>query len=98
MQQQLKDQAEVIKRLEQRVRELECNLDEEIKGYAAAAKFIGVSVSTLEKLVRRCLISYKKEGKAVSFSRKDLVAYKSDRRIKPIRAHISAEQEINHNC
>ncbi|PRY09023.1 excisionase family DNA binding protein [Pontibacter ummariensis] len=57
------------------------DIDDEIKGYERAARFIGVSISTLERLVRQKRIPYKKDGKAVSFSRKELFEYKRRRRI-----------------
>lgn len=81
--QQIQEQAELIMKLTARVGELERNLDEDIKGTLAAAKFAGVSPRTLEIERDRpgTLIIYKKDGRSVSYSRKSLLEYKAKRRI-----------------
>ncbi|WP_187260788.1 helix-turn-helix domain-containing protein [Pontibacter beigongshangensis] len=57
-------------------------VDDEIKGYSAASRFLGCSVSKLERLVRGNQIPYTKHGKTISFSREDLVNHKRQRRIE----------------
>ena len=87
MQQQLQEQAAAIRKLEARIAELERNLDEDIKGSAAAAKFVGVSVRTLEVERERpgTVIVYKKVGRSVSYSRQSLIAYRKAKRIPPLK-------------
>ncbi|NEM96197.1 hypothetical protein [Pontibacter burrus] len=74
----------VLEGLTRRVDDLERNLDEDIKGTAAAAKFAGVSVRTLQNERDRpgTLIQFKKVGRAVSYSRKSLIAYKQSKRLR----------------
>jgi len=64
------------------VKQLMAMVPNEIKGYQAASKFLGVSVSTLERLVRERKILYSKNGKAISFSMKHLLEWKESRLIK----------------
>lgn len=74
-------------RLESRLSELEENLDEDIKGSAAAARIAGVSVRTLEVERDRpgTLIVYKKVGRSVSYSRQSLKAYRKSKRIPALK-------------
>lgn len=56
-------------------------VDDEIRGCAAAGKFIGVSRSTVARMIEDGRIPYSQNGKVISFSRKDLVAYKRSRKL-----------------
>jgi predicted phage-related endonuclease len=76
------DLLEKLSTLERRVQELEDNLDEDIKGTEAAAKFAGISVRTLQSERERpgTLIVYKKVGRSVSYSRQSIIAFKNEKR------------------
>ncbi|WP_242916333.1 helix-turn-helix domain-containing protein [Pontibacter liquoris] len=57
------------------------SIDDEIKGYTAASKYTGVSARQLRRLVEAGSLPFKKHGRSVSFSRKDLIEYKHSRRL-----------------
>lgn len=73
--------------LEEEVRDLRELLDTDIRGSKAAAAKAGISVRTLEMERDRpgTLITYKKVGRAVSYSLASLIAYRKAKRISPLR-------------
>jgi len=74
----------MCRHFEERLNRLEdyiADIDDEIKGYEAAATFTGLSEKTLGRLVSEQKIPFKKDGRSISFSRRDLVDYKRNRRL-----------------
>ncbi|TXK52340.1 helix-turn-helix domain-containing protein [Pontibacter qinzhouensis] len=81
LQQENKELRQELREFKEFVSDYISQVDDEIKGYEAASKFLGCSVSSLHVWVRERKIPFNKNGKTVTFSRQDLVNHKRKRRI-----------------
>lgn len=57
-------------------------LPDQIKGCAAAGRFVGVSRTTMARIVKTGKIPYTRNGKVLSFSPQHLLEYKEGRLVR----------------
>lgn len=61
-------------------------LPNEVKGHKAAGEMVGVSEHTMLELAKSGQVPYKKHGRRVSYSMKDLIEYKMTRELGTVDA------------